>query len=64
MKIKDLADYEVKSAILDKKRNVICPNCKKRLAQVTEYGLIRNCQKCGEKEPQSHWNYGDAKFNK
>jgi uncharacterized CHY-type Zn-finger protein len=51
MKLTDLDDYEKKSAILDKDNNVICPYCKKLLAKVTKYGMIRPCKKC-EKAPR------------
>lgn len=48
MKLTDLAECEKKEAILDTKGRVLCPSCEKRLAKVTEYGMIRNCNKCGE----------------
>lgn len=46
MKLSDLNDQEIIEAVLDDKENVLCPICKKRLAIVTEYGMIRTCTKC------------------
>jgi uncharacterized protein YbaR (Trm112 family) len=46
MKLNDLAEYEKETAIIDKNGNILCPDCKKRLALVTEYGLIRRCKRC------------------
>jgi predicted amidophosphoribosyltransferase len=59
-KIDDLSDDEKKSAVLDDKGNVLCPNCKKRLAIITEYGCTRNCNRCGENKKQT---YGMAIIN-
>jgi len=46
MKLKDLNESELLDAVIDKKGNVLCPICKKRLAIITEYGMIRTCQNC------------------
>lgn len=46
MKQNDLNEFEKKDAVLDKQGNVLCPVCKKRLAIVTEYGMVRTCNKC------------------
>lgn len=42
----DLNEFERKDAVLDSKNRVLCPVCKKRLAIVTEYGMVRTCNKC------------------
>lgn len=45
-KLSDLSEQEISEAITDKDSNVLCPVCKKRLAIVTEYGMVRTCNKC------------------
>lgn len=45
-KLSDLSEQEISEAITDKDSNVLCPICKKRLANVTEYGMVRTCNKC------------------
>ena len=57
MKVKDLAESQVKDAVI-KDGSIMCPKCNKRLAIVTEYGMIRNCKVCGEQEKDNYWNYG------
>lgn len=46
MKITEINEWEKDKAILDQDLNVLCPVCKKNLAQVSEYGMIRKCDEC------------------
>lgn len=46
MKITEINEWEKDKAILDQDKNVLCPVCKKNLAQVSEYGMIRKCDEC------------------
>lgn len=46
MKITEVNDWDKNNAILDSQNNVLCPICKKRLARVSEYGMIRKCNIC------------------
>lgn len=47
-KINDLNESEIKNAVLNNEGDILCPVCEKRLAIVTDYGMIRNCKECGE----------------
>lgn len=46
MKLKDINEWEKDNAILNKNGDVLCPSCLKELAKVTEWGMIRKCDKC------------------
>lgn len=46
MKITEINEWEKDKAIIDQDLNVLCPVCKKNLAQVSEYGMIRKCDEC------------------
>jgi uncharacterized CHY-type Zn-finger protein len=50
MKLSDLAEYEKKLAKVDKKGNILCPECNKELAPNNEYGIIKMCPICKKKE--------------
>lgn len=46
MKITEVNEWDKNNAVLDPEGNVLCPVCKKNLAQVSEYGMIRKCNEC------------------
>lgn len=45
-KIKDIDNWEKKNAVVSKNGTVLCPECKKKPAIITEYGMIRRCNIC------------------
>lgn len=45
-KINDVVPYWRKGCKVNKKGDVLCPNCEKNLAIVTEYGGIQFCEEC------------------
>lgn len=46
-KINDLSDWEKKkNPKTNKKGEILCPDCVKNLAIVTEYGVLRRCLDC------------------
>ena len=50
MLITDLAEHEKKYAKVDKKGNILCPECNKELVPDNEYGIIKRCPICQKKE--------------
>lgn len=46
MKFTEVNEWDKNNAVLDPQNNVLCPVCKKNLAQVSEYGMIRKCKSC------------------
>lgn len=49
-KIEDLNESEKHRAKLDKDGNVLCIECEKNLAKISEYGMIRRCDECANKK--------------
>lgn len=61
MKLSEVSEWEQKDAITDQDSNVLCPHCKKNLAIVTKYGMIRNCSECGDRNKETfHYSFVDA----
>ena len=46
-KLNELSDFEDKDVQVDKNGDILCKECLKELAILTEYGMRRNCNKCG-----------------
>jgi len=60
MKLRDISDWEKQDAILDKEGNVLCPCCRKNLARVNRYGMIRKCKECQKTKKTKNETFGYA----
>jgi hypothetical protein len=49
--INDLSDFESHTGLkFDDKGNILCRKCQKRQANITKWGMLRNCEECPDEK--------------